>query len=54
VTALEFFESEEKARAREHDPRRQEGLQVLRATLTDKLADPPEFTDLPVVEDWTG
>jgi hypothetical protein len=48
---LVVFESEEKARARERDPRRQEGLQVLRATLTDRLAGPPEFTDLAVVED---
>ena len=32
------FESEEKARARERDPRRQEGLQALRAMLADRLA----------------
>jgi quinol monooxygenase YgiN len=51
---LVVFESEEKARARERDPRRQEGLQVLRAMLADRLAGPPEFTDLAVVEDWTG
>jgi quinol monooxygenase YgiN len=48
------FESEEKARARERDPRRQEGLQALRAMLADRLAGPPEFTDLAVVEEWTG
>jgi quinol monooxygenase YgiN len=48
------FESEEKARARERDPRRQEPLQALRATLADRLAGPPEFTDLAVVEEWTG
>jgi len=51
---LVVFESEEKARARERDPRRQEGLQVLRAILADRLAGPPEFTDLAVVEEWTG
>ena len=51
---LVVFESEEKARARERDPRRQEGLQVLRAMLADRLAGPPEFTDLAVVEEWTG
>jgi quinol monooxygenase YgiN len=51
---LVVFESEEKARAREGDPRRQEGLQVLRAMLADRLASPPEFTDLAVVEEWTG
>ena len=50
---LVVFESEEKARAREHDPRREEGLQVLRAMLADKLAGPPEFTDLAVAEEWT-
>ena len=54
VYVLVVFESEEKARARERDPRRQEGLQVLRAMLADRLAGPPEFTDLAVVEDWTG
>jgi hypothetical protein len=48
------FESEEKARARERDPRREQGLQVLRAKLSDILAGPPEFTDLAVVEEWTG
>lgn len=51
---LVVFESEEKARARERDPRRQEGLQVLRAMLADRLASPPEFTDLAVVEEWAG
>ena len=50
---LVVFESEEKARARERDPRREEGLQVLRAMLADKLAGPPEFTDLAVAEEWT-
>jgi hypothetical protein len=35
-------------------PRREEGLQVLRAKLADILADPPEFTDLAMVEEWTG
>jgi quinol monooxygenase YgiN len=51
---LVVFESEEKARARERDPRREQGLQVLRAKLSDILAGPPEFTDLAVVEEWTG
>ena len=49
---LVVFESEEKARARERDPRREEGLQALRAMLADILASPPEFTDLAVVEEW--
>ncbi len=51
---LVVFQNEEKARARERDPRRQEGLQVLRAMLADRLMGPPEFTDLAVVEEWTG
>jgi quinol monooxygenase YgiN len=51
---LVVFESEEKARARERDPRRREGLQTLRAMLADMLASPPEFTDLAVAEEWTG
>ena len=46
---LVIFESEEKARARESDPRRQEGLQALRANLADVLDGPPEFTDLIVI-----
>ena len=47
---LVVFESQEKARARERDPRRQEGLQALWARRADRLAGPPEFTDLAVVE----
>jgi hypothetical protein len=50
---LVVFESEEKARAREGDPRREEGLQVFRAMLAERLAGPPEFSDLAVVEEWT-
>lgn len=49
---LVVFESEEMARAREADPRREEGLQALRAQLADILAGPPRFHDLDVVEDW--
>jgi quinol monooxygenase YgiN len=51
---LVVFESEEKARARERDPRRQEGLQASQAMMADMLAGPPEFVDLAVVEEWTG
>lgn len=43
-------ESEEKARARERDPRR-EGLQGLQAQMADALDGPPEFIDLDVVDD---
>jgi len=54
VYALVVFESEEKAREREQDPRRQERLQAVRATMEDIYAGPPEFVDLTVVEEWTG
>jgi len=54
VYALVVFESEEKAREREQDPRRQERLQAVRAMMEDVYAGPPEFVDLTVVEEWTG
>ena len=43
-------ESEEKARARERDPRRV-GLQGLQAEMADALDGPPEFVDLDVVDE---
>lgn len=43
------FESEEKARAREKDPRRQAGLQGIRSALGAALEGPPEFFDCDVV-----
>jgi hypothetical protein len=54
VYALVVFESEDKARAREQDPRRQERLQAARAMMADIFDGPPEFTDLSVVDEWTG
>jgi len=54
VYGLVVFESEEKAREREQDPRRQERLQAVRAMMEDAYAGPPEFVDLTVVEEWTG
>ena len=51
---LVVFESEEKARERERDPRLEERLQPARAMMADILAGPPEFVDLTVVEEWTG
>jgi hypothetical protein len=54
VYFLVVFESEEKARAREQDTRRQEGLQAVRATMAEIFEGPPEFIDLTVVEEWTG
>ena len=49
---LVIFESEEKARAREQDERRQEGLAVARATMADLFEGAPEFVDLTVVNDF--
>jgi hypothetical protein len=60
VYALVVFESEEKARERERarereqDPRRQERLQAVRATMADISDGPPEFVDLSVAEEWTS
>lgn len=54
VYTLVVFESEEKARAREQDPRRQERLQAARTMMADIFDGPPEFTDLTVAEEWTG
>jgi hypothetical protein len=53
VFTLVVFESEEKARAREQDPRRSERLEAARSIMADILDGPPEFTDLVVVEEWT-
>jgi quinol monooxygenase YgiN len=54
VYTLVVFESEDKARAREQDPRRQEALQAARAMMADIFDGPPQFTDLTVAEEWTG
>ena len=51
VFVLVVFESEEKARARENDPRRQEDVQALRASLAEVLQAAPEYTDLNVIAD---
>ena len=52
VYTLVFFESEEKARARERDERRQEGLTAARATMAELFDGPPEFVDLTVINDF--
>lgn len=49
VYVLVVFDSEEKARAREQDPRRQQGLERIRAAMGDVLDGPPEFVDLNVL-----
>ncbi len=54
VFTLVVFESEEHARAREQDPRRQEALGAARATMEATFAGPPSFTDLTVVDAWDG
>ena len=48
---LVVFDSEEAAREREADPRRQEGLKAVRALMGEMLAAPPAFTGLTVVEE---
>ena len=51
VYMLVVFESEEKARARENDPRRKEALQRARATMAEVFDDNWEFVDLTVVSE---
>jgi quinol monooxygenase YgiN len=51
VFVLVVFDSEEKARKREQDPRRQQGLQRVRTAIGDILDGPPEFFDLNVLRD---
>ena len=48
-----IFESEEAARRREQDPRREDGLAEARAMMADIFDGPPQFVDLTVVEDAT-
>ena len=54
VYMLVVFESEEQARAREDDPRRQAGLVKPRATMAEIFDGPPQFVDLEVVADYSG
>jgi len=51
VYMLVVFESEERARERENDPRREEGLKVARATMAEIFDGAPEFLDLTVVDE---
>ena len=51
VYMLVVFESEERARERENDPRREEGLKVARATMAEMFDGAPEFLDLVVVDE---
>ena len=54
IYMLVVFESEEQARARENDPRRNEGLETARATMAEIFDGPPEFVDLAVVAEISG
>ena len=47
---LVVFESEEHARARESDPRRQEALKGAQATMMEVFDGPPEFVDMTVLQ----
>ena len=51
VYILVVFESEETARAREQDPRRQDGLKAVQASMAQVMDGPPEFIDLAVLMD---
>lgn len=51
---LAVFESEEKARAREADPRRKEATGAMNSALREALAGPPEFMDCEVVLRYDG
>jgi heme-degrading monooxygenase HmoA len=53
VITLVVFESEQKARQRENDPRRTEQLASARSMMADLFEGPPSFTDLEVVDQWT-
>src|SRR5881397_4010518 len=54
VYTMVTFESEGKARARENDERRQEGLQAVRQVMAEIFEGPPEFIDLNVVTEHAG
>lgn len=53
LSLLVVFESEEKARARENDPRRADGLAGARATMAEVFDGPPSFTDMDLIEEFT-
>src|SRR5436305_14479370 len=48
---LVIFEREEKARARESDPRREKDLEAARATMAEIFDGPPELGDLNVTDE---
>ena len=48
---LVMFESEERARERESDPRREKGMEAARALMAEIFDGAPEFADLIVVDE---
>src|SRR4051794_25762475 len=54
VYMIVTFESEEKARIREHDERRQCGLQSVRETMAQIFDEAPEFIELEVIAEHSG
>lgn len=50
---LAVFENEEQARERENDPRRTDGLELMRETMAEIIDGPPEFDDLTVIMETT-
>ena len=54
VYMLVVFETEDAARARESDPRRQEALTGVRALMGEIFDGPPEFIDLIVDSETVG
>ena len=53
VYTMVVFDSEESARAREQDPRREQALQAVREKMGQVFEGPPEFVDLEVVVEST-
>lgn len=51
IWMMVVFDSEESARAREQDPRRDEGLKAARATMAEIFDGAPEFVDLTVIDE---
>ena len=51
IYTLVVFDSEEHARAREQDPRRQEGMKSVQALMGELFEGAPEFVDLTVLAD---
>ncbi len=52
IYTLVIFESEEKAREREHDEARQADLVPVRELMGRIFSAPPEFTDLTMISYW--